>query len=247
MKFFANLLMVLAGLYLTSCAATMNNTWSDDLEVVGVQKGGSFYYLDEGADFVIKQRQESGLNQAKQYCGNRPVYFLGQNRTTTTSVGSVPVTQTANHSGTIGSGLDSTSYRGSTTYTTYAPTTYTWNHNNVQFLCGDPDVNKESYVITFGDGGAGVCKNVEPAYAPGNQRLTSIASAASTTDCMEKDGWLQYLYKKENKKIHLFVGPKGKELCQNIENRMVQENIGADQANLWLRKTLTCGKGAIAH
>jgi hypothetical protein len=218
--------------------------WDDDLEVVGSQRGGTFSYLDQGADFVIDQRKADGLSQAKRMCGSRPIFFLGEQQVTSTSVGSMPITQTAYHQGTVGSGLDSTSYSGTTTYTTYAPTTYTWNRNRVSFICGDEDVDQESYQIRFGQDGAGVCQNMPQGIAPGRARLEKIASAATTEDCTQKEGWMRYLAGKENRKVHIFVGSDGKTLCQKLERENGRptshfrkwKHLAAKTSNLWPRR-----------
>lgn len=238
---------ILAGVWGSGCTATMVNEWADDLETVGSQRGGTFSYLDQGADFVIEQRREDGINQAKQFCGSRPLFFLGEQQVTSTSIGSVPIIQTAYHQGTLGSGLSSANYKGTSTFTTHSPTTYTWNRNKVSFICCDADVSEISYEIRFGRDGGGVCVNLPDGFTPGEKRLNKIAAAATTEDCSLKEGWMRYLAGDENIKVHIFIGKKGKSLCQKIEREMVDQQVSSAAANLWLRKRLVCGRSILTH
>lgn len=193
-----------------------------------------------GAGFVINQRREDGIEKAKNFCNGRPVLFVDEERITTQTTGITPVTETAYHSGTVYSGSDSASYRGTSTYTTYQPTTYTWNRNYVPFICSDGDIENSSYQIYLPKNGAPICKKMANGYQPGVNRISRIKSLATTIYCVEKQGGLSYLDDSQSLMIYLFLDEKGKQLCHSLEKEMIDDQISIDKVNLWLRKRLVC-------
>lgn len=229
---------VLLMLMLSGCAATMINNFQEDLTDPYGFSGGTFSYLDQGADFVIEQRIEDGMSQAKHICGGREVHIVGENRKSTSGVMNMPVTQTAQHQGTISNGYNNSSYSGSTTYTTYQSVPYTTVRNRVTFICMDNDRQESLYRISSPKDGAPVCENIPDYESAGQRRLEQIASTASSDDC-RNDGWIRYLTK-DSMKAHLFIGDVGKQKCKQMETQLIDQQVASSDVNLWLRKNLTC-------
>lgn len=225
-------------LMLSGCAATMVNTFQEDLTDPYGFAGGTFSYLDQGADFVIAQRVADGMVQAKHVCGGREIHIVGENRKATSGVMSMPVTQTAQHQGTVSNGYNSSAYSGSTTYTTYQSVPYTTVRNRVTFICMDDDRQDSLFRIASPKDAAPVCENVPDYETAGHGRLEQIALAASSDDC-RSDGWIRHLTK-DSKKAHLFIGDVGKQKCKQIENQLIDQQVASSDVNLWLRKNLTC-------
>lgn len=246
MRFPMRCLGIVCILTTTACSATMVSTWDDDMSLPVGFRGGRFGYLDQGASSVIDLRRSEGLEKAQEFCGGRRAAVVGSNSHTSQGVMSVPVQQTAYQSGTVSGAGGTANYSGTTNYTAYQTTSYSTTHQYITFVCEDADAAEPTYGLAFKDqGSAGVCMEYSAPYRPGARRIRTIAAAGSSEDC-RAEGWVRYL-DHSGVKRHLFVGDKGKVLCQKLENEAVQQDVRMDSINIWLRKKLTCGPGVQAH
>jgi hypothetical protein len=239
-KFGGNVRALLLGaivMILGGCGSTMVKQWDDDYGPNNRYRGGEFSYLNEGIGPVKKMRLDNGISKAKNYCGERQVFLLTESNSTSIGAVAVPVSNTTNTIGTVSSGGQTANFSATSTSTSNQTMFMAWRHKSISFIC--QDMEPIPITVLRNDGvSAPVCEQVEAPWAPGKNRLESLANRFSSEDCRE-EGWIR-AKSQTAKKYHIFVEEKGAKLCQSLEGEIVDQQVKYDELNLWMRKRLTC-------
>lgn len=212
----SHLLLLCSAVVLVGCEATMSRSWDDDLDSMGAQRGGAFSYEDRASSGAIALIEGNIKDKAAEYCGSRKVVWTSEKSSN----------QLANN-------YDG---RGHIKGLRVARI------NEKAFLCEDSDVVGPTYVLAMPDDGAPVCAEIEEVFWPGAKRLKSVSQNEGTDDCLEAQGWIRFV--DEDRKVHQFIGPKGKALCDQLEAQLVKAQVPPAQTNTWLRAKLQCASAA---
>lgn len=186
-----------------------------------------------------------GVRRSKQFCDGRPLHVLEEKSHSFIDTLVLPVTNTVNHSGNITSNYSGRSYnyQGSSTYTDYVPMNYTRTLHDVEFLCADNDVFQKTYVFSARSSDSPlICTEVPEVFTPGSERIWRVAHESGNDDCVNQEGWLRFLSASRDRKLHLFVGPKGYERCKKLEREMIEKEVSGPKADFHLQKALVCAK-----
>lgn len=240
MKFLIGMTLLITTMLLTGCGASMVNQWSDDYSNLTGFKGGIFSYRNHGASAIIQSRYNDGISKSREYCGDRLTFFqpIGSKNVTSTML--TPTFQTTNFTGAIYTSGGFGSFSGSSftqgITTTIGVTTY----EQIQFLCIDNDIKQGVFILTSKSNAAPVCTEIKAPWTPGERRISTVANAETSANCVTEEGWIRFSASDDSGKFHVFIGETGKQLCKKIEDEIVDSQIA--NANLYLRKRLTCKK-----
>lgn len=228
-KHHRSLIFFLAILSAPACSATMTSQWPDDYKN-GRLKGGTFSYYTRGARSVIRHLEDSGMQQAVDWCGKgREPFVFDQNDTQSLTFEYQPVyTESI---GTINSGSASAYFSSSTQSGQWLPTIRTT--HSVSFLCPDAQPQEPTYAIIYEYSPR--CVAMARPWTVGKKRLMFLWKDPENDVCFS-EGWIRINLGKKVK--HLFLGESGLIRCQKIVDEIIEAETPPDMIPVIIRKKL---------
>lgn len=219
----------LIGIVLAMCSCTsvkIIKTYEDNYNYHNTFKGGTFSY--ESEDLLNNRYLTSiGLKKAAEFCGTRSMLPWEESSSTSTytSYIGLPTNGSFDSKATNSSNGNVTNITGSSTGTQYVPIQHSSTQKYQDFLCMDSDRVEPVYVLVYSNESPPKCLAIPNGLAPGEKRLSNLASMENSKDCRDKEGWISYFDNRKIKDLYFYIGKKGLESCRKVEDYLIKNQV----------------------
>lgn len=223
-------------IFVTGCAtAHFSNIHEDNFDHPFGFAGGTFSC--EGGSAC-----QNGMSRAERMCDERPMNIIETSSRSFIDTAVIPFTNTTNQYGTLSSSSgNSYSYTGTTTQTNYVPVTYTRTIQKADFICSDGDAFQKVYTLLASNPALPpICTEVPNEFMPGSERIWRVAHSSSSEDCLKKQSWIKYLSPSGDRRLYLFVGDRGREVCRALEKELSAKEVSGSKVLFYLQNNLIC-------
>lgn len=219
---------------LTSCGATLDTVYDEDLSEFYGHKGGEFSYVERGVNSY-----EDGIRQAAEVCNGLMPKVVRSGQKITSSVMAMPVNSTVTNYGRVGN----TSYSGTSSFTSYQYIPVTSTSSDHQFICPDSDLAVRAYVLDVSETTSEPnCFEIDKHFLPGVRRINILTQQPNAINCVKQQGWMRFYERRLKGSMTIFLGEKGLNTCRQLRGQMINELITHDKANLYILKNLVCSE-----